>query len=470
MTLTQQIEYVSSPTLWEFHNDNESMVRGVVGPIGSGKSVGCVWELMARAQAQEPGFDGIRRTRWAVIRNTYRELNDTTLRTFFDWIPRSLGEWRAADMTFTIAMGDMHCEFLFRALDRPDDASKLLSLELTGAWINEAREVPKAILSMLQGRVGRYPSKRHGGPSWYGIILDTNPCDEDHWWFRIFEEEQPKGWKIYRQPDGLSPEAENVENLVPGYYENLMSGQDQEWINVYVHGMYGFVKDGKPVHPLYKDTLHTANDMLEWGGGILTVGCDFGLTPAALIWEQTPTGQWRALSEVVTEDTPAESFGVLLKEHLAKTYPRARIDMFGDPAGDQRSATREAETVFTILQGQGLPIYPCDTNDVVIRRASLDTLLGKLTVAGEPAVLVSPACRMFRKGMNGGFKYRRIKVGGDEKFADSPDKGTYSHIVEAGEYGLVGAGIGYDVLDGGKRGKGFVPTPPKVISTVSPLW
>ena len=39
---------------------------------------------------------------------------------------------------------------------------KLLSLELTGAWINEAREVPKAILEGLTGRVGRYPKKEGG--------------------------------------------------------------------------------------------------------------------------------------------------------------------------------------------------------------------------------------------------------------------------------------------------------------------
>ena len=466
--LRQEITYEASPTLSAFHADRKSMVRCMIGPIGSGKSVGCVWDLLELAMAQQPSADGIRRSRWAIIRNTYRELNDTTMRTFFDWVPKSLGTFRAADMTFVFKNGDVEAEFMFRALDRPDDAKKLLSLELTGAWINEAREVPRAILSMLLGRVGRYPSRRHGGPTWYGVLLDTNPCDEDHWIYRIFEEERPDTWAIFHQPGGLSPKAENLENLVPDYYQNLMGGQDQEWINVYVHGKYGFVRDGKPVHPLYKDDVHTAKDALEWQKGLLTIGCDFGLTPAAAIWEKTHTGQWRALSEVVTEDTGAETFGNLLKEHLVVNYPGAKFDAWGDPAGDQRSVLRDSETVFTILQGQGIPIYPTHTNDVVIRRAAMDTLLNKMTIMAEPAILVSPKCRMLRKGLNGGFKYRRIQMGGDERYSDIPDKGVYSHIVEAAEYALVGAGLGYAVLEGGDHN--HTPRTPKVIRRVSGGW
>jgi hypothetical protein len=49
---------------------------------------------------------------------------------------------------------------------------------------------------------------------------------------------------------------------------------------------------------------------------------------------------------------------------------------------------------------------------------------------------------MWRKGLMGGFKYKRVQVIGDEKFSDEPDKNIYSHICEAGEYGLQGAGEG----------------------------
>ncbi len=66
--------------------------------------------------------------------------------------------------------------------------------------------------------------------------MDTNPPDTDHWWYRLFEEERPDGWTLYRQPSGLSDEAENTNNLPLNYYENIQKGKDQAWINVFVHG------------------------------------------------------------------------------------------------------------------------------------------------------------------------------------------------------------------------------------------
>ena len=94
-------------------------------------------------------------------------------------------------MTHRIQMDDLDVEVLFRALDRPDDAKKVLSLELTGAWVNEAREVPKGIIDALGDRTGRYPSQRSGGCTWRGLMLDTNSPDDDHWWYRLAEEDTP---------------------------------------------------------------------------------------------------------------------------------------------------------------------------------------------------------------------------------------------------------------------------------------
>ena len=37
-------------------------------------------------------------------------------------------------------------------------------------------------------RVGRYPSKEDGGPTWRGVILDTNPPDDDHYIYRFIGE------------------------------------------------------------------------------------------------------------------------------------------------------------------------------------------------------------------------------------------------------------------------------------------
>src|SRR5947209_20325897 len=87
------IHYSPPSTLARFMA-SDSRVRCVVGPVGSGKSTACLMELLRRSRAQAPGPDGLRRTRWGIIRRTYRTLRDTTRRTFEDWVPRHLGEWR----------------------------------------------------------------------------------------------------------------------------------------------------------------------------------------------------------------------------------------------------------------------------------------------------------------------------------------------------------------------------------------
>ena len=84
--------------------------------------------------------------------------------------------------THRIKVSDIDLEVIFLALDRPEDVKKLLSLELTYLFFNESREIAKPIIDAGTMRVGRYPSMKDGGPSWYGVIADTNAPDEDHWW------------------------------------------------------------------------------------------------------------------------------------------------------------------------------------------------------------------------------------------------------------------------------------------------
>ena len=52
---------------------------------------------------------------------------------------------------------------------------------------------------------------------------------------------------------------------------------------------------------------------------------------------------------------------------------------------------------------------------------------------------------MIRKGLQGGFSYRRIQVSGD-KYTDEPDKNEYSNPVEALEYALQGEGEGRQAI------------------------
>ena len=67
-------------------------------------------------------------------------------------------------------------------------------------------------------------------------------------------------------------------------------------------------------------------------------------------------------------------------------------------------------------------------------------------IDGKPGLLISPKCRITRKGMAGGYAYKRLQVSGDERFHDKPDKNKYSHPCEAAQYMMLGAGEGRSVI------------------------
>ena len=123
-------DYEQAPTIAEF-SESDAFVRGLMGPFGSGKSSGCVIELIKGASRQRPDSKGIKHAMFAVIRNTYPQLKDTTIRTVKDWLPPHLfGTWFETDHRMMVTRLDptMHIELIFRALDRPEHVSNLLSL------------------------------------------------------------------------------------------------------------------------------------------------------------------------------------------------------------------------------------------------------------------------------------------------------------------------------------------------------
>ena len=224
---------VAGPTLEAFFASDD-FVRVLVGPFGSGKTTACIAEAFRRIQEQAPDADGVRRSRGVVIRSTYRQLQSTTAQSWRSWFGDAFGDFTWSDpfqhrMRFGLADGTrVEADIVFLALDGPEAEAKLRGLEVSWAWVNECREIPKGVFSFLTGRVGRYPAMRDGGPTWSGVFADTNPWDVDHWLH------EAPGWRVFKQPGGVlwdgkawvpNPAAENLINLPPGYYERQLAGQ-----------------------------------------------------------------------------------------------------------------------------------------------------------------------------------------------------------------------------------------------------
>jgi len=459
---------------------DSTFFRGIRGPVGSGKSVGCCVEVFRRALEQKKGVDGLRKSRWAIIRNTNPQLRTTTIKTWLDWFPES--DWGrfhwSVPYTHYIKKGEIDLEVIFLALDRPEDVKKLLSLELTGIWINEAREIPKSIIDACTMRVGRYPSMRDGGPSWSGVIADTNAPEEDHWWPIMAGEvpipdhiprEQakmlvkPDNWNFFTQPSGMletkdeegeiqdykeNPKAENQKNILANYYSNLIRGKTKSWIDVYVMNRLGHIQDGKPVYPMFASEVHIAKEEIPVAANVpVYVGIDFGLTPAAVL-AQKVRGRWFVQSEIVAVDMGIVRFAEVLRQELATRFSAAsEVIIYGDPAGDFRAQTDES-TPFHILRGAGLRAFPAPSNSVDLRLESVSSQLTKM-VEGKPALLIDRRCPQLIKGFEGGYAYKRMEVSG-ERYADKPDKNMFSHVHDAAQYLFLGAGEGRALMNNQK--------------------
>jgi hypothetical protein len=287
------------------------------------------------------------------------------------------------------------------------------------------------------------------------MVGDTNAPDEDHWYYKLAEEDKPDGWVFHRQPGGvtgragawkINPDAENLGNLPKDYYKNGMRGKSDDWIKVNLANEYGFVIDGKPVHPFYVDSTHCLPlDFVPDPSVTIVLGFDFGRTPACALMQKGPMDRWIVFDEFVTDGISATSFAPALKKYLEQNYKDYTFRGWGDPSGGSGNQSTD-DTPFQILQGAGITAYPASTNnDPLMRRAAIEQPLKELCLDGKPRLIILPKAKTIRKGLQGGFCYRRIMVSG-ERYSEEPAKNEYSHPVEALEYGLQGEGEGRELV------------------------
>lgn len=370
---------------------------------------------------------------------TFTQLNDTTIRSFHDWFPPKLfGTYHSTNHNYYITkIPGVHLEICFRALDREDQVSNLLSFEFTSAYFNEVREIPWGIIDAMDGRIGRYPKKDDVGEYWHGIIMDTNPPDEDSKLYKVAEIIKPDNFKMFKQPSGLSVHAENIKHLPKNYYQNLAKGKDEMFVRLYVHGQYGYLVVGKPVFASFKDNIHVAPHVLEPLKGVdVLIGFDFGLQPACTIGQITPLGQLRILDELVSDGMGIKQFCEnSLIPLLRKKYFGMNVMGYGDPSGTSRSPTDES-TCFDILHSAeiGLTnVIPAETNALVPRIGAVEGFLNKM-VQGEPGFVLSPNCRYLRKACNGAYYYEKDPKGQIGEHKPIPVKNFASHVADSLQY------------------------------------
>lgn len=450
----------------------------IMGPYGSAKTTTCFKKVLQATLWQRPGRDGIRRSRGMIIRSTYGQLKTNVMKDWFEWFPQTKDNWKDIENQHTLrfeinGLGKFHIEVLFRAVDQVAKPEQLFKgVNLTWAWLNEADTLLPNIRSFLYPRLGRYPLAKHGGCAWFGMWCDMNAPDINNYTYDwlvnqnhgIPEDLQAKLVEIYgdrfgigfhRQPGGLSPQAENLQNLPRGYYEGLAATMPVNDKRRFVDNEFGAVRNGQPVYPEFNDRFHVSEHMLVPIQGVETfLAIDGGSTPAATLLQRDPkNGQVRALDEIVVfandsdqalEKMGPKGFAKTVKEHLAQNWPGLKLHrtIFCDPAALYGEVEESEDWAWATEFAQEMKMKVKAAPGTAGNRLTprLKAVRDCLTenCGSQPGLLLSPRCKYLRQGFNAGYVYTRVRTSsGIGRWRDEPEKNDFSHVQDALQYGVL---------------------------------
>ena len=475
----------------------------IMGPVGGGKTTECIAKGVRVGLEQPAVFDPVRgvpvkKCRGAIVRDTYPNLDRTVIKSWHQWFPKEMGSWSGdapRRHSFTIEIGVrgtpgfclLDMEVIFVAIGDHAVEDVLRGLELTWLWLNEADLLPRAIVEIGVGRVGRYPGAKDGGCAMAQIFGDFNAPEDDNWIvstiiekkidpdlveaLRIeFGENRPL-IEFFRQPGGLEDGAENLHNLPGGkaYYLKQAALLPDDKKRRFVDNRIGPVRHGTPVYPEFVDDFLYDDQAAKEGhvrpfdlrpGLPILIGADQGICPGVVMAQLWPEyDQLVVFDEMarIFEDDKGhievsqmggEAFGRSVAARLATRYADWSVGLVtADPAAAQGEDAIEHRSWRREFQdGLGVRVRKCGVpgNAVGPRTKAVRDRLGA-RVPGRPRLLVHPRCTITRKAFNSKYVFQRVAMGAAEggRFGSKPVKVQgYSDVMNALEY------LAWDVAKG----------------------
>lgn len=452
----------------------ESMnpVNLIMGPIGSGKT-SCLMMKTIKLAALQPRskVDGVRYTKALFIRESYRQLNDTTIPSWHKWMPPTVGDWTGGNgspgchkIQFRLpdtSVVDLEVNFVPLGENNVEDLMKGYEFNLLN--LNEADTLVGDVLSqgVLRVMQGRYPGGMHVDPKdcIKQVNGDFNAPDIENYLYKLLIENKPDDYGYFRQPGGLDADAENRAYATEADYrameKSLLAQGREDLVRRNIHNQWGFTREGKPVYPEYRDDFHC------YGGELLpvkelAVRCDFdqGLKPAVILRQMMPNGQLRVLDELYCEDG-AKGLCRLLKRVMAsQKYAGCRfIGGQCDPAAAARDGNEAQSWVDVVNKEMGWigdkRVRLAETNNPERRQAAVRLRLRTNVDDGQPGLLISTTCRVMRKGFNSAYHFKKKR--GSNETEDRPHKVfPVADVHDALQYGALDDG-GYEEVIGIKR-------------------
>jgi hypothetical protein len=352
-----------------------------------------------------------------------------------------IARYRSSDNLIVIEIGDVLSEWFLLPLETVLDQRRVLSMQLTFAYLNEVREVDFEIVNAIAGRVGRYPRQIDGGVTQPCVLMDSNPPSDGTPLHEFLTVRHPDNLRYIHQPGGLDPKADWLRYLPGGrtYYDNLIIGQSKDWVDVHVHSRFGRDVSGQAVFgQTFDEEWHVSGRIAPLPGRSLVVGLDPGLNPAAVIMQPTPNGGVSVLRETYAENMLFRTFLTqkvlpLLNEPDLMHRP---FMVVMDPAGRNRTGVSD-DTPLGICRQAQVPVRLAPTNDVRARILGVERWLTTTLAGRQPAFRIDgKRCPVLAEALARGYRYRRRRTG--ELEATPEKRHPTSDVADALQYGCLG--------------------------------
>lgn len=460
----------------------------ICGPVGSGKTTASILTLIERACSQ-PLFNGVRRSRVCILRKFIPELKATAIKSFLELFPETRMNYSfpiSGILEMDNAAGEhIYIEIYFLSAQRKEDVRKLLSFELTWAWINEANQMPPEVFAACQDRVGRYPPVKKGGVANSGVICDTNAFPTNHWLKQNHYTEFPvltpdtgdyietENQLIIRQPPAikmfnselsaqeyvdslndyelslvgqhnlrvhrslsgmyfvLHPHADNLKNLPVDYYTRAIESKTSPDIRVkYMNHLMSDAISDKACYPMFDIDRHVT-DITPKAFEVqkIILGWDFGLTPTCVLCYvyDNPT-KVIVIDEVMGVDMGLTRFVPMVLTMLSKYDIDVKHTLSAmDPAGTIRSQSNE-QKCFDVLTHYGFNLGGHVPQTLITR---LESVRKKLYSSGT--FLINRRCEFLIQGFVADYKFSEANA---ERGILKPDKNINSHFHDALQYAM----------------------------------
>lgn len=429
------------------------------GPRGSGKTIADEKKVAVEAQRVRPGADRIRRYVLGVWRQKYDSLWKATIPSWWMLYPKDLAgsSWTGASpraamhrITFQDQWGPIEIIVHFMAFGDIADPEDLRGLQFTDILLPEMDTLPRELMEGLIPCLGRDPPPEVTGRQ--GKIYGSmNAPDVLNWTYPKFFEKPAPGFKLYRQPGGLHPDAENLQSYATtedptgrSYYVRMteLYADQPHMIRRMVHGIPGVTRATDLVYDKFDETtmLSPVPIVPEPAVPVL-VGVDGGLTPAAVYGQEMADGQLRVIAEIALERGGMEELGEAMLALEARRFRGCEFRTVCDPAmvagEDKDTDDQREQRVSKGSDRQRLAKKLGRRVDLAVTQEPMrrwDAVRAKILLnlgPGRPGYLLDPSCKGLLRGKLQTYQFRKLR-GTNDLSSVQPTFDT--HVADAEQY------------------------------------